>query len=478
MRWRFNGLRLWVCVFAVCSLCRAQAGQRPSATAQENDTYCFGCPPDALIGSHPRSAVVLIQLANSHGPLLRQAIEETYPPKALQLGRVWSGHLHDFFFAVRASARPTIILDDRPGPQMQSIEGTDLWYAIAYIERLGALHDFHYQLKGTNFGGSSYNLAAFTDLSYPVRGAVHGQLSARQTLVSKIYDGVKNDYWIYVPAGFDPKTPAALTVFLDGGNFLARQGGSRILDTIDNLIYLKRIPMMLLVFLDPGKIDESAKGPALDRVREFAGSRHWPPDQAMRSIQEDAVTDTYPRLLRDELLPEIAAHYNLRKDGYSHAIAGISSGGLASFNAAWQLPDDFSRVLCGIGSFTSIQWKTHFAGTEGGQDYPDKVLQEQHRNIRVWLQGGAGDLESDQYGSWALNNVRLANALKLKSYDFHFSFGKGGHGPEQVEAQFPEEMTWLWRDYDPSRAQQVFEIEPAERTKPPFRVAVTNRDAD
>jgi len=151
---------------------------------------------------------------------------------------------------------------------------------------------------------------------------------------------------------------------------------------------------------------------------------------------------------------------------------------VASFNAAWQLPDVFSRVLCGISSFTSIQWKAPFAGTEGGQDYPDKVLQEQHRNIRVWLQDGSGDLESDQYGSWPLNNVRLANALKLKSYDFHFSFGKGGHGPEQVEAQFPEEMTWLWRDYDSSRTQQIFEIEAAEKTKPLFRVAITNRDAE
>ena len=467
--------RIWICALAWYSLCTAQTALRPNAIA-EGDTNCFGCPRDASVGPHPRSAAELIQVANSHDPLLRQAIEETYPAKALELGRVWSGHLHDFFFAVRASARPTIILDDQPGPPMQSLEGTDLWYAIAYIERLGALHDFHYRLNGANFGGSSYNMASFTKFSYPVRGVVHGQLSAKQTLVSRIYGGVKNDYWIYIPAGYDPRTPAALTIFLDGGNFLARQGGRTILDAVDNLVYLKKVPMMLLVFLDPGKIDESAKGPALDRVREFAESRHSPLDQIMRSIQEDAVTDSYPRLLREELLPQIAAQYNVRRDGYSHAIAGISSGGLASFNAAWQLPDDFSRVLCGVSSFTSIQWKTRFAGTEGGQDYPDKVLQEQHRNIRVWLQGGTGDLESDQYGSWALNNVRLANALKLKSYDFHFSFGKGGHGAEQVEAQFPEEMTWLWRDYGPSRTPQLFEIDAAEKSKPPFRVAITNRD--
>jgi enterochelin esterase family protein len=467
-----------ILALAFCSLCAAQAGPQPRATAEENDTYCFGCPPDALTGTHPRSASELIQLANNHSPLLRQAIEETYPAKALELGRVWSGHLHDFFFAIRASAQPTLILDDQPGPPMQSLEGTGLWYAIAHIQQLGALHDFHYQIDGKNSGGSSWNMAAYTELSYPIEGTAKGQLSQKQTLASKIYDGVNNDYWIYVPAKYDPKTPTALMIFLDGGNLLAQQGGSRVLDVIDNLIYLRKIPMMLVVFLDPGKIDQDEKGPFVARVREFSDSRHWPPDQAMRSIQEDAVTDVYPRFLRDELVPAIAAHFNLRKDGYSHAIVGLSSGGQASFNAAWQMPDDFSRVLCGISSFASIQWKTPFAGTEGGQDVPDNVLEEQHRNIRVWLEDGSGDLESDQFGSWPLNNVRLANALKLKSYDFHFSFGKGGHGPEQIEAQFPEEMLWLWRDYDPSKTQQLFEIEGTEKAKPLFRVAIANRDAE
>ena len=177
-------------------------------------------------------------------------------------------------------------------------------------------------------------------------------------------------------------------------------------------------------------------------------------------------------------LHKLAAQYNLRKDAYSHAIAGFSSGGMSSFNAAWQLPQVFSRVLSGIGSFTSIQWKVTAADPDGGQDYPDKVLQEQHHNIRVWLQDGSDDLELDQFGSWPLNNVRLANALKLKNYDFHFSFGKGGHGPEQVEAQFPEVMTWLWRDYDASKTEQTFEIEPAEKAKPLFRITIFNRNTD
>jgi enterochelin esterase family protein len=402
----------------------------------------------------------LIQLANNQSPLLEKAIDETFPAKAVELGRVWIGHQHDFFFAVRAASKPMLFIDDVPGPEMRSLASTNLWYTPARVERLGTLHSFHYKIEGREFGGS-LNMPAFGDLSYPMPGVKSGMLSAKQTITSKIYDGMQTDYWIYVPAGYDAKMPVALMVFQDGGNVLARDAGSKILNVVDNLIYLKQIPFMICIFVNPGRIEGSAGNP-----------------DAMRSVLYDTVSDRYPRFLRDELLPEISTRYMLRNDAYSHAIAGFSSGGNSSFNAAWQLPDAFSRVVSGIGSYTSIQWKQTPGITDGGQDYPDKVLHEPHHNIRVWLQDGSDDLEVNQYGSWPLGNLRMANALKLEGYDFHFSFGKGGHGPEQVEAQFPEVMRWLWRDYDASKTAESFEMEPSEKAKPVFRIAIFNRDAD
>jgi hypothetical protein len=84
----------------------------------------------------------------------------------------------------------------------------------------------------------------------------------------------------------------------------------------------------------------------------------------------------------------------------------------------------------------------------------------------------------ERYGSWPLANLRMANALKLKGYDFHFAFGKGTHNSGQGAAEFPEEMIWLWRDYDPGKTSQTYEIDPSEKAKPVFRVSVTNRDAE
>jgi enterochelin esterase family protein len=197
----------------------------------------------------------------------------------------------------------------------------------------------------------------------------------------------------------------------------------------------------------------------------------------MRSTLYDTVSDRYPRFLRDEVIAEVSAKYNLRKDAYSRGITGSSSGGICAFNAAWQMPDQYSRVISWIGSYTAIQWKEDPKNPDGGQDYPEKVLREPKRNIRVWLQDGSEDQENNRYGSWPLANVRMANSLKLTGHDFHFSFGRGTHNGGHGASEFPAEMTWLWRGYDSSGTEQAFEMEAAEKDRPLFRVGVLSRDA-
>jgi enterochelin esterase family protein len=132
-------------------------------------------------------------------------------------------------------------------------------------------------------------------------------------------------------------------------------------------------------------------------------------------------------------------------------------------------------VLSWIGSFAAIQWQPGLV--DGGNVYPNKVRLEPKRNIRVWLQDGSDDLERE-YGSWPLQNIQMANSLKLREYDFHLSFGHGTHNPAQGSAEFPQELTWLWRDYDPAKTEQTYEVEPSEKVKPLFRVTIYNRDLE
>jgi enterochelin esterase-like enzyme len=430
-----------------------------------------------LFAAEKSTATQLMELAKTNSPALKDAIADTLDPKELKDGTAWIGHGADFFFAIEAKAsKPLLFIDGAAGPLMQSLAGSELWYASARIEPVERLHSFYYLVGGAKFGGR-LDLPAFGPLSYQQPGIPTGTLSPKLFHTSKIYDGMKSEYWIYVPAEYDPHTPAALMVFQDGEWYLDRHGNNPALNVIDNLIAEKKIPVMICVFINPGDIESSAGTATYIAVKKYSDEWQRTLKDSMRSTLYDTVSDRYVRFLHSEVLPEVEAKYNIRRDAYSRAMTGLSSGGICSFNAAWQMPDQFSRVISWIGSFTSIQWKEDPAVPDGGQDYPEKVLHEARRNLRVWIQDGAEDLELDRYGSWALANIRLANALKMKGYDFHFSFGKGTHNSGQGAAEFPEQMVWLWRDYDPSKTAQTYEMEPSEKSKPLFRVTIANRDA-
>jgi enterochelin esterase family protein len=98
------------------------------------------------------------------------------------------------------------------------------------------------------------------------------------------------------------------------------------------------------------------------------------------------------------------------------------------------------------------------------------------KNIRVWLQDGAEDQENPRAGSWPLANIELANSLKIKGYDYHFSFGVGTHSQAQGSAELQQSLTWLWRDYDPAKTAQEFVQEQEEKDKPLWRIVQMTRD--
>ena len=433
----------------------------------------------AVFAQEKITAVELLRLANSGGPDLARAITQTFKPNELSEGTAVRGHLSSFVFAIEAESRPTLTIDGAEGPGLRPIPATKLWYAVAEIPRQG-VHSFFY-VKGGHFGGSN-DLPRFGPLAYLEPGVPSGTLSPPMVHTSKIYDGLQTTYWTYVPAQYDPKVPSALMVIQDGQYYIDRDGNLPFLNVLDNLIAQKKIPVIICVFVSPGKIGSALGTPTYAAATAYADKWHRQLEDAMRSTLYDTVSDRYPRFLRDELLPEIEAKYNVRKDAYSRGIMGLSSGAICSFNAAWQMNDQFSRVISWIGSYVSLQWKENPEIAEGGQDYPDKVLREPKRNIRVWLQDGSRDMEFGpaqlKYGSWIAANLRMANALKLAGYDFHFSFGEGSHNGAQGAVELPEELEWLWRDYDPAKKEQIYEQDADERAKPPFRFTIVDRDTD
>jgi enterochelin esterase-like enzyme len=361
---------------------------------------------------------------------------------------VWG---QDYLFVADSPAPVSISLDNQPAVPMAQIEGSTLWMLLTKM-RTGVTHSFQYYAAGKPLGARGDAIGYNPD-SYAKPGVPHGKVSEKQTIVSKIYDGMKSDYWVYASPGVDPAAPAALMVWQDGQGLIGDYSRSRLFTVTENLVAQKLLPPIVHVMISPGQS---------------------PDGRAMRSIEYDTVNDRYPRFLMEEVLPEVEKTYKLRPDGYSRAIGGESSGGICAFNVAWLMPDKFSRVHSAVGSFTSIQWHPQDK-LEGGNVYPFKVRKEPKRNIRIWMSDGADDLENN-HGSWPLQNIQMANSLKLMEYDFHFRFGTAAHGGAQAGLDLPESLAWLWRDYDPKKTSQEFHMEPSEKEKPLFRVTISNRD--
>jgi enterochelin esterase-like enzyme len=358
------------------------------------------------------------------------------------------GYNGEFLFAAESKTAPALELDEAPGPKFTRLKGSDLWIAQTKLPT-GTSHRYAITIDGK--ANPPIDFPAFGPDSYEKADVPPGKLSEKIVHTSKIYPGMVTNYWVYVPAQYNPNTAAALFVVQDGQGYANREAGNRLLITLDNLTHQKRIPVAITVLISPGMIGE----------------------RRMRSIQYDTVDDTYARFLREEIVKDVEAKYNIRKDAYSRAIMGESSGAVCAFTVAWFDTERYSRVFSRIGTYTSIQWQP--GKKDGGNIYPFWIRKTERKNIRVWLQDSSNDLEN-QFGSWPLQNIQMANSLKMKEYDFKFTWGNGGHSTAQGNAQAPEALTWLWRGYDPAKTSETFVMDPAEKTKPYWRVKALNRD--
>lgn len=258
-------------------------------------------------------------------------------------------------------------------------------------------------------------------------GVPKGELN-RYKMTSRIYPGAVHDYWIYVPAEYDSSEPACVMVFQDGWSYCNPRGDVRAGIVFDNLIYRKEIPVIIGVFVNPGRESKEYINDPRDHFEKYP--------ESLRADQYDVPNGTYVKFLADEVLPKVEKKYNVRKDAAGRAICGISSGGLCSWTAAWERPDIFSKVLSHCGSFADIR---------GAYGYPYLIRKSEKKPIRVFLQTGTNDLNC-VWGDWKLVNEEMASALKFKDYDYEFVIGTGDHSLKHAGAIFPESLKWLWRE--------------------------------
>lgn len=270
--------------------------------------------------------------------------------------------------------------------------------------------------------------------SAPHEGVPQGKVVGPLTLASTIaYPDTTRNYWVYVPAQYDPASPVSLMVFQDGHAFVNLEGDYRIPYVFDNLIYRREMPVTIAVFINPGRTTDQKE----------ASGEEWGDRTNNRRVEYNALDDKYATLIVDELLPTLAKDYNISTDPNDRAISGASSGAICAFTVAWQRPDQFRKVISTIGSFTNIM---------GGHVYPDLIRESEPKPIRVFLQDGLNDNRGQRRGNydpkwdWFAQNTKMVEALKEKGYDFNHVFGIGTHSNKQGGAIMPDMLRWIWRD--------------------------------
>ncbi len=254
-------------------------------------------------------------------------------------------------------------------------------------------------------------------------GVPKGELIKLSFENSKIFPGTTRDYWIYVPAQYNPDHPACVYVNQDGIQWNAPV-------VFDNLIYRKDMPVTIGVFITPGVVKAKNPSSALNRFN--------------RSFEYDGLGDAYARFLLEEILPEVEKQHTtdgrairLSKSGNDRAIGGSSSGAVCAFTVAWERPAEFSKVFSAIGTYI---------GLRGAERYPTLIRKYEPRPLRIFLQDGTNDLNI-YAGDWWMANQTMERSLVFSGYNVQHIWGEGQHNGKQGTAVFPEAMRWLWKDW-------------------------------
>lgn len=288
----------------------------------------------------------------------------------------------------------------------------------------------------------------FTADSLPQPGVPNGTLKGPFEFRSKVFAGTVRRYWVYLPAGYSPKSKAkpALLVFQDGQRATNPEGSLRIPEALDNLIHQKAIPPTLGVFITPGNLSE-----------------HYPDNLGMsnpdhRAEEYDALNDNYARFLIDELLPEVANNYKFSDDPEQHIIGGTSSGAICAFTVGWHRPDVFRKVISLIGSYVSIGYQPATADKPmqpGGDLYPGLIRKSPVRPLKIFLQDGSNDL-SNEHGNWFLANQQMLSSLEWANanadknndmgprYQVKHIWGDGSHSDQHGGSLMPDILRWMW----------------------------------
>ncbi|MBV9813048.1 MAG: esterase family protein, partial [Acetobacteraceae bacterium] len=140
---------------------------------------------------------------------------------------------------------------------------------------------------------------------------------------------------VYMPAFYVPGPETPFMVTGDAG--ITGPTGSQLFTVLDNLIFQRRLPPMVVISIGPGGQDAQGS----ERGREY-----------------DTVSGDYAQWVESEVLPALegATGLHLTRNPDGRATIGISSSGAAAFAMAYFHPELYRRVLAYSPTLVNQQW--------------------------------------------------------------------------------------------------------------------------
>ncbi len=242
---------------------------------------------------------------------------------------------------------------------------------------------------------------------------------------------------VYVPAQYEPGSPAPFLVSHDGPKE-SGQVDELLVHSLDNLIAQGRVPPLVAIMIANGGGD--AQG-------------------SQRGLEYDTMSGKFAEFIEAEVLPavEAQAQVTLTDDPDGRAAMGGSSGAAAAFTMAWYHPEWYRRVISYSGTYINQQWPYDPVTPGGAWEYHNRLIAAtEPKPIRIWMHVSDQDLLNpnvmrDGMHDWVMANHRMAAVLRDQGYAYQYVFSLNSlHVDRRVKAQtLPHALEWVWQGYEP-----------------------------
>ena len=222
-------------------------------------------------------------------------------------------------------------------------------------------------------------------MPWELKDVAHGRVDHRffTTHIEKNLPSNQSAYAVYTPPGYDAKHKGGYPVLYllhgwsdDETGWEQIGHASLILDSL--IAEQKAVPMIVVMPLGYGNLDFVTKG-----------GQVWG-----EAAKVDENVSLFSSALLSEILPVVEHDYNISGDRSSHAIAGLSMGGLESLTIGLNHADKFAYVV-GMSSAVHLRkFDEHIPG-----------LDAKKANLKLlWVACGTGDdllAPNREFVAWA-----------------------------------------------------------------------------